>query len=59
MKYLKFLVVPLVVLLVMAAQLTSLLLREELPVLRVEWMGQGLTGREQSEREQSGWLRQL
>ena len=52
MKYLKFLVVPLAVLLVMAAQLTGLLLREELPVLRVEWMGQDLTGREQPGREQ-------
>ncbi|MFH2115091.1 MAG: hypothetical protein ABIJ86_11355, partial [Spirochaetota bacterium] len=55
MKYLKFLVVPLVALLIMAAQLASLLLRGDLPVLRVE-----STGPAQTEQAQAGqdWLEQ-
>ena len=36
MKYLKYLVVPLAALLILAAQMTGLLLRGELPVLKVE-----------------------
>jgi hypothetical protein len=47
MKYLKFLAVPLAVLLIMAAQLTGLFLRGELPDLRVEMLGQGQWGEEQ------------
>jgi hypothetical protein len=52
MKYLKYLVVPLVVLLVMAFQLAGLFLRGDLPVLRVELMEQELMEQEQAGQEQ-------
>jgi hypothetical protein len=52
MKYLKYLAVPLVAALIMAAQLAGLFLRGDLPGLKIESMGQAQSGQVQTEQDQ-------